>query len=187
MKYIITILFLFFVCTHAEDGVYELEIDEEVDYSLLPDDDKMLGWPWKDFKIKSGEKIQKVVVHISTTKNNLGKWTGAFGTSTTVAPKYWYMTDDMNEAFTKKTGTIAWKVDSDTQKIIQQAYGGELKWGVWWIDCNDLQLIKLLFILMLMKVLVMMMKMKMIKKKKQKKLKMVFTRLKLEILMYIKN
>ena len=143
MKYIITILFLFFVCTHAEDGVYELEIDEEVDYSLLPDDDKMLGWPWKDFKIKSGEKIQKVVVHISTTKNNLGKWTGAFGTSTTVAPKYWYMTDDMNEAFTKKTGTIAWKVDSDTQKIIQQAYGGELKWGVWWIDCNDFTIDKI--------------------------------------------
>jgi len=143
MKYIITILFLFFVCTHAEDGVYELEIDEEVDYSLLPDDDKMLGWPWKDFKIKSGEKIQKVVVHISTTKNNLGKWTGAFGTSTTVAPKYWFMTDDMNEAFTKKTGTIAWKVDSDTQKIIQLAYGGELKWGVWWIDCNDFTIDKI--------------------------------------------
>ena len=28
-------------------------VDEEVDYSLFPDDDKMLGFPWKDFGIKS--------------------------------------------------------------------------------------------------------------------------------------
>ena len=33
------------------DGVYELEVDEEVDYSLLPDDEKMIGFLWKDFGI----------------------------------------------------------------------------------------------------------------------------------------
>ena len=103
----------------------------------------MLGFAWKDFKIKSGEKIQKVMVFISTTKNFLGKWTGAFGTSTTVAPKYWFMTDDMNEAFTTKTGKITWEIDTATQKIIQQNYGGELKWGVWWIDCNDFTIDKI--------------------------------------------
>ena len=143
MKYTFALLFTLFVVCAAEAGVYELAIDEEIDYSLLPEDDKMLGWPWKDFKIKSGEKIQKVMVFISTTKNFLGKWTGAFGTSTTVAPKYWYMTDDMNEAFTKKTASIVWDVDADTSKIIQQAYGGELKWGVWWIDCNDFTIDKI--------------------------------------------
>jgi hypothetical protein len=124
-------------------GAYENLLDEEIDYSLLPDDDKMLGFPWKDFGIKSGEKIVKVSVFISTTKNYLGKWSGAFGTSTTVPPKYWYMTDDMNEAFTTKTGKITWEIDSATSKIIQQGYDGELKWGVWWIDCNDFTIDKI--------------------------------------------
>lgn len=141
MKYIA--LLCLFLVAFAEDGVYENLVDEEIDYSLLPEDDKMLGFPWKDFEIESGEKIVRVEVHISTTKNFLGKWTGAFGTSTTVAPKYWYMTDDMNQAFTTKTGKIVWKVDSATSKIIQQAYGGELKWGVWWIDCNDFTIDKI--------------------------------------------
>lgn len=142
MKYIYLLICLI-LANAAVDGVYENLVDEEIDYSLLPDDDKMLGFLWKDFGIPSGEKVQKVMVFISTTKNYLGKWTGAFGTSTTVAPAYWFMTDDMNEAFTTKTGSITWEVDTDTQKIIQMAYGGELKWGVWWIDCNDFTIDKI--------------------------------------------
>ena len=137
MKFILALLCLYFVSSALPAGVYELEVGEEIDYSLLPDDDKMIGWPWKDFKITSGEKPKKVMVFISTTKNFLGKWTGAFGTSTTVSPEYWTMTDDMNEAFTTKTGTLTWEMDAATVKIVQMAYGGELKWGVWWIDCND--------------------------------------------------
>ena len=137
MKYIIALLCLYFVTSALPDGVYELKVDEEVDYSLLPDDDKMIGFLWKDFKIPSSEKVKKVKVYISTTKNFLGKWTGAFGSSTTVEPSYWTMTDDMNIAFTTKTGACTWDVDAADSKIIQMAYGGELKWGVWWIDCND--------------------------------------------------
>ena len=143
MKYIIALLCLYFVTSALPDGVYELEVDEEVDYSLLPDDDKMIGFLWKDFEIPSSEKVQKVMVFISTTKNFIGKWTGAFGSSTTVAPSYWTMTDDMNEAFTTKTGSITWEVDPADSKIIQMAYGGELKWGVWWIDCNDFTIDKI--------------------------------------------
>ena len=143
MKYIIALLCIFFVTSALPDGVYELEVDEEVDYSLLPDDDKMIGFLWKDFEIPSSEKVQKVMVFISTTKNFIGKWTGAFGSSTTVAPSYWTMTDDMNEAFTTKTASITWEVDPADSKIIQMAYGGELKWGVWWIDCNDFTIDKI--------------------------------------------
>ena len=143
MKYIIEFLCLVLTISASVTGAYENLLDEEIDYSLLPDDDKMLGFPWKDFGIKSGEKIVKVSVFISTTKNYLGKWSGAFGTSTTVPPKYWYMTDDMNEAFTTKTGKITWEIDSATSKIIQQGYDGELKWGVWWIDCNDFTIDKI--------------------------------------------
>ena len=143
MKYIIALLCIFFVTSALPDGVYELKVDEEVDYSLLPDDDKMIGFLWKDFEIPSSEKVQKVMVFISTTKNFIGKWTGAFGSSTTVAPSYWTMTDDMNEAFTTKTASITWEVDPADSKIIQMAYGGELKWGVWWIDCNDFTIDKI--------------------------------------------
>ena len=143
MKILITLLCVMFVSIAAVDGVYENKVAQEVDYSLLPDDDKMLGFLWKDFAIKYTEKIVKVKVYISTTKNYLGKWTGAFGSSTTVAPTYWTMTDDMNKAFTTKTGSITWELDSATSKIIQQNYGGELKWGVWWIDCNDFTIDKI--------------------------------------------
>jgi hypothetical protein len=143
MKYIIALLCIFFVTSALPDGVYELKVDEEVDYSLLPDDDKMIGFLWKDFKIPSSEKVKKVKVYISTTKNFLGKWTGAFGSSTTVEPSYWTMTDDMNIAFTTKTGACTWDVDAADSKIIQMAYGGELKWGVWWIDCNDFTIDKI--------------------------------------------
>jgi hypothetical protein len=141
MKYILVLLCI--ALALAVDGAYENKVDQEVDYSLLPDDDKMIGFPWKDFKIPSGEKIERVTVFLSTTKNFLGKWTGAFGTSTTVSPTYWTMTDDMNKAFTTKTGTITWEIDPDTSKIIQQNYGGELKWGVWWLDCNDFTIDKI--------------------------------------------
>ena len=143
MKYLMMLLCTYLAVAAAVDGVYENLVDEEVDYSLLPDDDKMLGFPWKDFGIKSSEKVVKVNVYISTTKNFLGKWTGAFGSSTTVAPSYWTMTDDMKESFTTKTGIITWELDSATSKIIQRNYGGELKWGVWWIDCNDFTIDKI--------------------------------------------
>ena len=143
MKILITLLCAMFVSIAAVAGVYENKVAQEVDYSLLPDDDKMLGFLWKDFAIKSSEKIEKVMVYISTTKNFLGKWTGAFGTSTTVSPTYWTMTDDMSKAFTTKTGSITWELDSATSKIVQQNYGGELKWGVWWIDCNDFTIDKI--------------------------------------------
>ena len=142
MKFILALAFLV-VTNAAVTGAYEQILKQEIDYSLLPDDDKMLGFLWKDFAIKYTEKIVKVKVFISTTKNYLGKWTGAFGTSTTVAPTYWTMTDDMNKAFTTKTGSITWELDSATSKIVQQNYGGELKWGVWWIDCNDFTIDKI--------------------------------------------
>ena len=144
MKYLIVLLCLIFISA-ADDvaGVYVNEVDEEIDYSLLPDDDKMIGWPWKDFDIPTKEKITKVNIYISTTKNFLGKWTGAFGSSTTEKPSYWTMTDDMSESFTTKKGVVTWELDTATSKIIQRAYGGELKWGVWWIDCNDFTIDKI--------------------------------------------
>jgi hypothetical protein len=39
-------------------------------------------------------------------------------------------------SFTNTTGKIIWELNSATSKIIQREYGGELKWGIWWIDCT---------------------------------------------------
>jgi len=135
MKYLIALLCVLYI-NAAVAGVYENNVKKEVDYDELDENDKMLGFLWKDFNINSSEKIQKVMIFISTEKNFLGKWTGAWGSSTSVAPAYWTMTDDMSRSFTTKTGKIMWELDSATSKIIQREYGGELKWGVWWIDCT---------------------------------------------------
>ena len=137
MKYIITLLLAYFINSTTISGVYENLVNKEVDYSLLDDDNKMIGFPWEDFKIKNGEKIKKVMVFISTTKNFLGEWHGAFGTSTKVEPDYWYMTGDMSKPFTSKTGKITWEITNSTSEIIELEYGGELKWGVWYIDCIE--------------------------------------------------
>ncbi|MGN0629729.1 MAG: DUF5620 domain-containing protein, partial [Ruminococcus sp.] len=117
-------------------GLYTVSPATKIVYSQLPADDKMIGWAWEDFGIKSGETIEKVEFNISTPGSSIGKWQGAFGTSTTVSPGYWTQTDDMEQSISAKSGTITWEVDAATADIIQTQYGGELKWGVWWIDCG---------------------------------------------------
>lgn len=54
---------------------------------------------------------------ISTTAGELGLWQGAFGSSTTVDPDYWTMTEDMEQTFSGKTGTLVWNVDSATSVL----------------------------------------------------------------------
>ena len=95
----------------------------------------MIGWEWSEFGIPASEKVTKVEINISASKA-IGKWQGAFGTSTTVSPEYWTQTDEMEQKISGTSGTITWNVDSATSKIIQYGYGGELKWGIWWIDCG---------------------------------------------------
>ena len=97
-------------------------------------DDKMIGWKWSEFDIPSNEKVTKVEVKLSAN-GNLGTWTGAFGSSTTVAADdYWTMSEEMKQAFNGNSGTITWNVPAATANIIQYNYGGELKFGTWWID-----------------------------------------------------
>ena len=147
MKYIITLLCIFFVTSkipeEIPEGVYEKIINKKVDYSLLPDDDKLLGFPWSNFAVPLSEQIKKVMVFISTTKNSIGKWTGAFGTSTIVAPSYFMMDIDMNISFTTNKGSITWKIDSTIEEIIRRYSKGELMLGIWWIDCNEFTIDKI--------------------------------------------
>ena len=117
-------------------GKYTKDINKAIVYDELPAGDKMLGWKWSDLGVPAGEKVTKVEINLSTSKKQIGKWQGAFGSSTSVAPDYWTQSEDMEQTISGKTGSIVWDVDSATSAIIQTQYGGELKFGVWWIDCN---------------------------------------------------
>ena len=141
MKYIVIVLCFFYVNSTTVNGVYENVVNQDIDYSQLDDDNKMIGFLWEDFKVKTGEKIKKVMFFLSTTKTFLGEWQGAFGTSTTKAPEHWYMTDSISKPFTKKTGRITWEIIDTISEIIDQ--NGELKFGVWYIDCNDFTIDKI--------------------------------------------
>ena len=118
-------------------GYYSKKVNQDVVYKELPTDDKMLGWSYEELGVKAGEKVQKVEVLISTTADKIGKWQGAFGSSTTVDPGYWTQTDDMEQVIDGDSGTLVWNVDSATSDIIQTQYGGQVKVGFWWIDCNE--------------------------------------------------
>jgi glycosyl hydrolase family 9 len=117
-------------------GEYEFSPKQQIVYDQNADD-KMVGWKWSEFNIPATEKVQKVEVKISSNNGNIGKWQGAFGSSTSVAPDYWTQGDDMEESFSGNTGTIVWEVPAETANIIQYNYGGELKFGTWWIDCGN--------------------------------------------------
>ena len=119
------------------DGCYAKKVNQDVVYKELPADDKMLGWSYEDLGVKAGEKVQKVEIDISTTADKIGKWQGAFGSSTTVDPGYWTQTEDMQQVIDGDSGTLVWNVDSATSDIIQTQYGGQVKVGFWWIDCNE--------------------------------------------------
>ena len=119
------------------DGCYTKKVNQDVVYKDLPAADKMLGWTYEDLGVKAGEKVQKVEIDISTTADKIGKWQGAFGSSTTVDPDYWTQTEDMQQVIDGDSGTLVWNVDSATSDIIQTQYGGQVKVGFWWIDCNE--------------------------------------------------
>lgn len=116
-------------------GVYEVKPNFNFDYNTIPEDERMIAFKWEDFNISAGETPTKVEVKISAN-GNIGKWQGAFGTSTSVSPDYWYMTDDMEQTISGNSATITWNIDSATAAKIQTKYNGELKFGTWWVDCQ---------------------------------------------------
>ncbi|MDD6585963.1 MAG: glycoside hydrolase family 9 protein, partial [Ruminococcus sp.] len=118
-------------------GYYSIKPNQDVVYKELPANDKMLGWSYEELGVKAGEKVQKVEIDISTTADKIGKWQGAFGSSTKVEPECWTQTGDMEQTISGDSGTLVWNVDSATSDIIQTQYGGQVKVGFWWIDCNE--------------------------------------------------
>ena len=123
-----------------EGGVYTKEIGDTYTYSDMDADNRMIGFKYEDFGIGADETVTRVEITISSIGSKIGKWQGAFGSSTIVEPDYWTMTDQMEQTIDSKTGTIVWEVDEATAAIIQTQYGGEVKFGVWWIDCDTFKI-----------------------------------------------
>ena len=117
-------------------GNYEIKPNKQVVYDKNSDD-KMVGFEWSQFNIPATEKVKKVEITISSNSGNIGKWQGAFGSSTSVAPDYWKQGDDMEQNISGNRGTVTWNVPTDIANIIQYQYGGELKFGTWWVDCGN--------------------------------------------------
>ena len=116
---------------------YTLEIGQKYTYSEMGPDDRMIGWAYTDFGIGEGEKVLQVDVNIQAMGSSLGTWQGAFGSSTTVEPDYWTMTDQMEATIEGKKGVISWVLDSATSEIIDPTNAdANVKFGVWWIDCD---------------------------------------------------
>ncbi len=95
----------------------------------------MVGFPWKDFGVKSGEYATKIEFKISSSKD-LGTWVGAFGSSTTQAPDYWTMSEEYTKSLSGTSATLTWEPSAADAKIFAYS-GGELKLGIWWIDCGQ--------------------------------------------------
>lgn len=122
--------------TSTGNGSFEIEPDYEFDYGALGEDERMIGWEWADFGLTSKDVPTKVEVNISAS-GNLGKWVGAFGSSTTDKEAgYWIMSDEMTQTLSGNSATITWNIPKDIQSIIQTQYNGEIKFGTWWIDCQ---------------------------------------------------
>ncbi len=123
--------------TSSSSGHYSVKPNKTINYDQNADD-KMVGFEWSQFNIPANEKVTKVEVKISSKNGgNVGKWQGAFGTSTSVAPDYWAQGDDMQQEISGNSGTVTWNVPSNIADIAQFQYGGEVKFGTWWVDCQD--------------------------------------------------
>ncbi|MDE5765216.1 MAG: glycoside hydrolase family 9 protein [Ruminococcus sp.] len=119
----------------SSNGKYKVDYKKKIVYSQLPEDDKMISFNWSDFNVNFNEKVEKVVVNISAN-GNIGKWQGAFGSTTSVSPDYWTQSAEMEQTFSGNSASITWEVPSSTASTLK-TLDGELKFGVWWIDCGE--------------------------------------------------
>ncbi len=117
------------------NGTYKVDYNKKIVYSQLPADDKMIGFDWDDFGVNFNETVKKITVNISAN-GNIGKWQGAFGSTTSVSPDYWVQSAEMEQSFSGNTAAITWEVPADAAKNLK-TLGGDLKFGVWWIDCGE--------------------------------------------------
>lgn len=131
------ISFIFSLIILISCNEHKITILEDITYSQLGDNERMIYFHLENFKINNDEVIKQVKIDISTTKTKIGIWQGVFGTSTIVKPDYWYMTENMKQSLNDNEGSIIWDVPEEIREIIQCHYDGKLLFGIWWIDCDS--------------------------------------------------
>ena len=131
MKLILLIALFVFISSNG----YHRSMLQPVTFSKLGED-KMLSWDWADFNIGEDETIYLIKVELFSFTSKLGFWRGAIGTTTTEAPDYWYITEDMSDMFSSNEGAITWDVPEEIGKIIPKGKG-QLKFGIWQIGLES--------------------------------------------------
>ena len=131
MKLILLIALFVFISSNG----YHRSMLQPVTFSKLGED-KMLSWDWSDFNIGEDETIHLIKIELYSFLGKLGIWRGAIGTTTTKAPDYWYVTEDMQEMFSSNEGAISWDVPEEIGKIIPKNKG-QLKFGIWQIGLES--------------------------------------------------
>ena len=131
MKLFLIIALFIFISSNG----YHRSMLQPVTFSNLGND-KMLSWDWADFNISEDETIYLIKVELFSFSSKLGFWRGAIGTTTTEAPDYYYVTEDMSEMFSSNEGAITWNVPEEIGKIIPKGQG-QLKFGIWEIGLNS--------------------------------------------------
>ena len=125
MKLILIIALFVFVSSNG----YHKSMLQPVNFNKLGND-KMLSWEWSDFHIGENETIYFIKIELFSFSNTIGKFKGAIGTTTTQAPDYWYITEDMLDTFNSNEGAITWHVPKEIGEIIPKNKG-QLKLGIW--------------------------------------------------------
>ena len=131
MKLILIIALFVFISSKG----YHRSMLQPVTFSDLGND-KMLSWDWSDFEIGENEIIHLIKIELFSFSSKLVFWIGAIGTTTTEAPDYYYITEEMSEMFSSNEGAITWNVPKEIGKIIPKDKG-QLKLGIWEIGLNS--------------------------------------------------
>ena len=134
---------LFILISLTSCGMHEYNINRDITYSQLGDEDRKMHFRWNDFGINKQEVITKVEVEISTKRIKSGRWQGEFGTSINIEP-FWYSTENMQQELNDNEGFITWNVQGNIGMHIADQPNGEFVFTIWWIDCDSFTLKKII-------------------------------------------
>ena len=122
---------------------YEFNVNRDIIYSQLGDEERKIKLRWNDFGISKEDIITRVEVEIFTKKIKIGRWQGEFGTSINIEP-FWFSSGNRQEELCDNTGVIAWDVGENIGAHIADQSDGQFLFNIWWIDCDSFSLKKII-------------------------------------------
>ena len=122
---------------------YEFNVNRDIIYSQLNDEERKIRFRWNDFGISKEDIINKVEIEIFTKKIKIVRWQGEFGTSINVDP-FWVNSGNRQQELCDNTGVITWDIEENIRGHIADQPDGELLFTIWWIDCDSFSLKKII-------------------------------------------